>query len=265
MTDPFAAVPRPSRRTDAPHTRPCSRRPRSATCPSSRPTRSSTPRPNPPRGTDVQVEAGGELGTKISKPETHTSELIGIAAAMLVLVLVFGTVTAMVLPIAAAIVGVLGGLSLISLLGHLVAVPDVAPTVRDGHEMTEQRDEAQPAQHADDRGGDGEDHRGHGPEDEDEDEHRGGDADELARVGLGLGDLRAELTARLDLHVRAPRRVRPRRRGWRRPARRTCRRARTTGARSRMRCVRPPDARGPSANGSVTLATSSSRESDLRD
>jgi len=83
----------------------------------------------PAEGTDVQVEAGGQLGTKISKPETHTSELIGIAAAMLILVLVFGTVTAMVLPIAAAIVGVLGGLSLISLLGHLVAVPDVAPTV----------------------------------------------------------------------------------------------------------------------------------------
>jgi RND superfamily putative drug exporter len=83
----------------------------------------------PAKGTDVQVEAGGQLGTKISKPETHTSELIGIAAAMLILVLVFGTVTAMVLPIAAAIVGVLGGLSLISLLGHLVAVPDVAPTV----------------------------------------------------------------------------------------------------------------------------------------
>jgi RND superfamily putative drug exporter len=83
----------------------------------------------PAKGTGVQVEAGGQLGTKVSKPETHSSELIGIAAAVLILLLVFGTVTAMVLPIAAAIVGVLGGLSLISLLGHLVAVPDVAPTV----------------------------------------------------------------------------------------------------------------------------------------
>src|SRR6185503_4224698 len=83
----------------------------------------------PAEGTDVQVEAGGQLGTKISKPETHTSELIGIAAAMLILVLVFGTVTAMVLPIAAAIVGVLAGLRAVSLFGHLVDVPDVAPTV----------------------------------------------------------------------------------------------------------------------------------------
>jgi putative drug exporter of the RND superfamily len=83
----------------------------------------------PAKGSSVQVEAGGQLGTKISKPETHTSELIGIAAAMLILILVFGTVTAMVLPIAVAIFGLMTGLSIVSLLGHVVAVPDVAPTV----------------------------------------------------------------------------------------------------------------------------------------
>jgi putative drug exporter of the RND superfamily len=84
---------------------------------------------DPAEGSAVQVEAGGPLGTKISKPETKTSELVGIAAAMLILVLVFGTVTAMALPIAAAIFGLICGLSLVSLLGHVVAVPDVAPTV----------------------------------------------------------------------------------------------------------------------------------------
>jgi RND superfamily putative drug exporter len=83
----------------------------------------------PAQGTDVQVEAAGQLGSKISKPETHTSELIGIAAAMLILVLVFGTVTAMVLPIAVAIIGLFAGLCFVSLFGHLVDVPDVAPTV----------------------------------------------------------------------------------------------------------------------------------------
>jgi putative drug exporter of the RND superfamily len=83
----------------------------------------------PAEGSDVQVEAGGQLGTKISKPETKSSELIGIAAAMLILVLVFGTVTAMALPIAVAIFGLICGLSIISLLGHVVSVPDVAPTV----------------------------------------------------------------------------------------------------------------------------------------
>jgi RND superfamily putative drug exporter len=83
----------------------------------------------PAEGTDMQVEAGGQLGTKLSKPESKTSELVGIAAAMLILVLVFGTVTAMVLPIAVAIFGLICGLSIISLFGHLVSVPDVAPTV----------------------------------------------------------------------------------------------------------------------------------------
>jgi RND superfamily putative drug exporter len=83
----------------------------------------------PAKGTGVQVEAGGQLGSKVSKPEAHSSEIIGIAAAMLILVVVFGTVTAMVLPIGVAIAGVFCGLSLVSLLGHLVAVPDVAPTV----------------------------------------------------------------------------------------------------------------------------------------
>jgi RND superfamily putative drug exporter len=81
------------------------------------------------RGSGVQVEAGGQLGTKLSKPEAKTSEIVGIGVAMLILVLVFGTITAMVLPIAVAIVGLIFGLSLVSLLGHVVAVPDVAPTV----------------------------------------------------------------------------------------------------------------------------------------
>ena len=83
----------------------------------------------PAEGTGVSVEAGGQLGTKLSKPDTEMSELIGILTAMLILVLVFGTLTAMVLPIAVAIVGVICGLSIISLLGHIVAVPDVAPTL----------------------------------------------------------------------------------------------------------------------------------------
>jgi RND superfamily putative drug exporter len=59
----------------------------------------------PAEGSGMQVEAGGQLGSKISKPEAHTSELIGIAAAMLILLVVFGTVTAMVIPIAVAIFG----------------------------------------------------------------------------------------------------------------------------------------------------------------
>lgn len=83
----------------------------------------------PTEGTEIEVAAGGQLGTKVSKPETATSELVGILAAMLILVLVFGTITAMALPIVSAIVGLMAGLSIVSLLGHTLAVPDVAPTI----------------------------------------------------------------------------------------------------------------------------------------
>jgi RND superfamily putative drug exporter len=79
--------------------------------------------------TSVEVSAGGQLGSKISKPETRTSELVGILAAMLILLVVFGTVTAMALPIVSAIVGLLTGLSIVSLMGHVVSIPDVAPTI----------------------------------------------------------------------------------------------------------------------------------------
>jgi RND superfamily putative drug exporter len=83
----------------------------------------------PGHGSGVQVEAGGQLGDKITEPETHTSDIIGIAAAMLILVLVFGTITAMALPIVVAIVGLMCGLSVVSMLGHVLAVSDVAPTL----------------------------------------------------------------------------------------------------------------------------------------
>jgi putative drug exporter of the RND superfamily len=83
----------------------------------------------PVEGAGIEVNAGGQLGTKLSKPATHISDVIGIGVAMVILLLVFGTVTAMVLPIAVAIMGVFGGLGLISLFGHLTSVPEVAPTV----------------------------------------------------------------------------------------------------------------------------------------
>jgi RND superfamily putative drug exporter len=83
----------------------------------------------PAQGTGVQVEAGGQLGDKVTEPATETSELIGICAAMLILVLVFGTITAMALPIAVAIIGLICGLSIVSLLGHVLSVSDVAPTL----------------------------------------------------------------------------------------------------------------------------------------
>ena len=51
----------------------------------------------------LEVSAGGYLGQEVSKPSTHVSEVIGIAAAVVILLLSLGTVYAMALPIAVAI------------------------------------------------------------------------------------------------------------------------------------------------------------------
>ncbi len=77
----------------------------------------------------LQVETGGQLGQKVSKPATESSELIGIVAAMLILTYTFGTVVAMLLPILNAILALLCTLSIVRLLGHVVTVPTVAPTL----------------------------------------------------------------------------------------------------------------------------------------
>src|ERR1700745_463070 len=59
----------------------------------------------PAQAAGIQVETGGQLGQKVSKPAVESSELVGIIAAMVILTLTFGTVVAMLLPIVTAILG----------------------------------------------------------------------------------------------------------------------------------------------------------------
>ena len=72
---------------------------------------------------------GGYLGQAVSKPSTESSEAVGLAAAIIILLFTFGTATAMALPIATAIVGLVTGLAAIGLLGHGIDVPTVGPTL----------------------------------------------------------------------------------------------------------------------------------------
>jgi RND superfamily putative drug exporter len=83
----------------------------------------------PLRAAGLSVAFGGYVGQKVSKPETHSSEVVGLAVAVLVLLLTFGTVVAMGLPIATAVLGLVGGLSIITLISHVADVPTVAPTL----------------------------------------------------------------------------------------------------------------------------------------
>ncbi len=84
---------------------------------------------NPAKAAGLEVETGGQLGQKISKPSTEISELIGIVAAMVILTFAFGTVVSMLLPILNAILALLTSLAIIRLLGHVLTVPSVAPTL----------------------------------------------------------------------------------------------------------------------------------------
>jgi uncharacterized membrane protein YdfJ with MMPL/SSD domain len=84
---------------------------------------------DPGRQAGMQVAVGGSVGNELSEPATESSEVIGLAAAMIILAFTFGTLVAMGLPIASAVLGLGAGLSLIVLLGHVVTVPAIAPTL----------------------------------------------------------------------------------------------------------------------------------------
>ena len=83
----------------------------------------------PAQAAGIQVQTGGQLGQKVSKPSTESSELIGIIAAMVILTFTFGTVVAMLLPILTAILGLASTLSIIRMLSHVTTVSTVAPTL----------------------------------------------------------------------------------------------------------------------------------------
>ena len=51
--------------------------------------RSSTRRTRP-TDAGLEVEAGGYLGQAVSKPETHSSEVVGLTAAVIILLFAFG-------------------------------------------------------------------------------------------------------------------------------------------------------------------------------
>jgi RND superfamily putative drug exporter len=84
---------------------------------------------DPARDAGLEVGFGGYLGQKVSKPETHISEIVGLSMAVIVLLVTFGTAVAMSIPIVTAIIGLVCGLSIITLISHVADVPTTAPTL----------------------------------------------------------------------------------------------------------------------------------------
>jgi len=84
---------------------------------------------DPARRAGLQVEAGGVLGVRLSETKSRRSEAIGIVAAIIILAFTFGALAAAGMPVVTALVGLVTGLGLVGLLGHVVAIPEVAPTL----------------------------------------------------------------------------------------------------------------------------------------
>jgi putative drug exporter of the RND superfamily len=73
-----------------------------------------------------EVLLGGQVFAEFKPPET---ELIGLAFAVVILILAFGSVLAMGLPIATALVGIFAGTGLLAIATQFLSVPDFTPFV----------------------------------------------------------------------------------------------------------------------------------------
>jgi RND superfamily putative drug exporter len=74
----------------------------------------------------VQIEYGGEVFAEFAAP---TSEVLGLAFAIVILIFAFGSVLAMGLPIGTAFGGIGVGVLVVTLLSNLFTIPDVATTL----------------------------------------------------------------------------------------------------------------------------------------
>jgi putative drug exporter of the RND superfamily len=77
-----------------------------------------------PTGDGLQIEIGGAAFGEFEEP---SSEVLGLAFAVVILVVAFGSVLAMGLPIGVALAGIVAGSMMVTLLSNLVEVPDFAP------------------------------------------------------------------------------------------------------------------------------------------
>jgi putative drug exporter of the RND superfamily len=75
----------------------------------------------------LQVELGGDAIRDSQQGDPSTAELVGLSAAIIVLLITFGSVVAMGLPILTAVIALSVALSLVTLLTHLIDTADFSP------------------------------------------------------------------------------------------------------------------------------------------
>jgi RND superfamily putative drug exporter len=78
------------------------------------------------RSPSLQVELGGLAIEQSQRASVGTATVVGLLAAMVVLLLAFGSLLAMGLPIATALLGLAAGVGLIGLGSHVIDMPDFA-------------------------------------------------------------------------------------------------------------------------------------------
>ncbi len=77
----------------------------------------------------VDTAIGGYVGQKVSKASSELSEIVGLIAAVIILLFTFGTLVAMGVPIITAIIGLVVGSACLTLLSHVVEVSSAAPAL----------------------------------------------------------------------------------------------------------------------------------------
>ncbi|MEU6378832.1 MMPL family transporter [Streptomyces sp. NPDC046909] len=77
----------------------------------------------------LQVEVGGEAARNAEDKEAPTAELAGVVAALVILVLLFGSLLAASLPLITALFAVGGAIGLIALASHVFTVADFTPPI----------------------------------------------------------------------------------------------------------------------------------------
>ena len=78
------------------------------------------------RSSSLQVELGGQAIEQAQQASLGFATVVGIAAAIIILLLSFGSFSAMGLPIATALFGLGAGVGVITLASHVVEMPDFA-------------------------------------------------------------------------------------------------------------------------------------------
>jgi uncharacterized membrane protein YdfJ with MMPL/SSD domain len=80
-------------------------------------------------GHGVTFSLGGDVVDLAETPYGGPTDGIGVTAAAIVLLITFGSLLAMSLPVVTALFGIGGGLSLIALIGHVIPAPSFSPII----------------------------------------------------------------------------------------------------------------------------------------